>query len=713
MKNISKLLLTIIGGLFLYGCETPTSNTNNDDKAKPMTLAQKIETNNPFQIEEPSILDRELFFADAEISYGQISPDGQYFSFLKPINDIKNIWIKPVAGSFEEAYPITYDQTRSINDYSWSREGDYVLYKQDNGGNENFRIYATDPTSKATPEKNSARDLTPIDGIRSYIYSTPKNTPNEIIIGLNDRDPELHDVYRLNLKTGEKKLIYENTDGIFNFYFDLEGQPRLAKRETETGGYEILRLDTEEITAVFTVEPEESVYVGQFHSNGKQAYLYTNKGGNLLDLRLLTIETGEVTLINKDPENEVDIDRAIFSDVTDELIAIEYVGNKRRTYPQTDEMQSHWDALLAQFPDSEIYLRGSTRDESTWVVLRSSDRDPGSIYLYDSAEQKAELVYVSRPELPSEELAPMFPFTYEARDKLKIPAYLTVPKGQTAKKLPLIASIHGGPHSRDLWGYDGYTQFFANRGYAVLQPNFRGSSGYGKYFLNAGNRQFGTGYMQHDITDGIKYLIEQGIVDPDRVAIFGGSYGGYATLAGVTFTPDVYKAGISYVGPSNLETLIKSVPPYWKPALSGWHRRVGNPEIPEELEDMKARSPLYFADQITAALMVIQGANDPRVKKQESDQIVAKMHELGRPVTYILAEDEGHGFVQENNRIATTAAIEQFLSEQLGGRVQETMPQSVKNKLAEITIDPATVEVELVGIEEETEAAKTTENTTK
>jgi dipeptidyl aminopeptidase/acylaminoacyl peptidase len=701
MNNAAKLSLILMSGLFLYGCQN-TSNTETHPKSV-MTLSETLQQNNPIQTEKKSVIDRQLFFADAEISYGQISPDGQYFSFLKPINDIKNIWIKPVEASFDEAYPVTYDQTRSINDYFWSQDSQQVLYKQDNGGNENYRIYATNPKIEATETNSTARDLTPIEKIRAYIYSTPKNTPNEIIIGINDRDPELHDVYKLNLETGKKNLIYENNEGITNFYFDLTGETRLAKRETESGGYEILRLDTEEITAVFSVEPEEQVFVGQFHPNGKQVYIYTNKESNLLDLRLLSIENGEVKLIDKDPENEVDIHRAIFSDINDELIATEYVGNKRRTYVKSQKMQPHWDALKAQFPTSEIYLRGSTRNESHWIVLVNSDRDPGSVYLYDSVTKTAELVYVSRPELPSEDLSPMFPITYEARDKLKIPAYLTIPKGVEAKNLPLVAYIHGGPHSRDMWGYDGYTQFFANRGYAVLQPNFRGSNGYGKYFLNAGNRQFGTGYMQHDITDGVQYLIDQGIVDPEKVAIFGGSYGGYATLAGLTFTPDLYKAGISYVGPSNLETLIKSVPPYWKPALSGWHRRIGNPEIPEDLEDMKSRSPLFFADKITAALMVIQGANDPRVKKQESDQIVSKMHELGRPVTYVLAENEGHGFVQEDNRLATTAAIEKFLAEQLGGRFQETMSEAVKEQLETLTVDPATVEVDLVGIDEEAE----------
>jgi dipeptidyl aminopeptidase/acylaminoacyl peptidase len=576
-----------------------------------------------------------------------------------------------------------------------------LLYKQDKGGNENYRIYATAPTTSATADTDPARDLTPIDGIRAYIYATPKKTPNEIIIGLNDRDEKLHDVYRLNLETGTKNLIYQNTAEIANFYFDLDGEPRLAKRETKTGGFEILQLDTEELKVILSVAAEENIYVSRFHPNGYQVYIYTNKDSNLLDLRLLNLRNGDVSLVHKDPDNEVDIDRAIFSDVSDELIATEYVGNKRRTYPQTPTMTEHWAELKTQFAHSEIYLRGSTSDEALWTVLVNSDRDPGSVYTYETATKKSKRLYVARPDLPSAELSPMIPFVYEARDALKIHAYLTLPKGKKAENLPIIAYIHGGPHARDQWGYNAYAQFLANRGYAVFQPNFRGSDGYGKQFLNAGNGEFGTGSMQHDITDGVQYLIDQGIADPDNIAIFGGSYGGYATLAGLTFTPDLYKAGISYVGPSNLETLIKSVPEYWKTALASWYRKIGNPNVPADVEDMRARSPLFFADRITAALMVIQGANDPRVKQQESDQIVAKMHELGRPVTYILAENEGHGFLHEDNKLATTAAIEQFLSKQLGGRFQTEIAEDTRAKLTELTIDPATVVVEFFGIEEE------------
>ena len=654
------------------------------------TIKQQSATKSP-----APILDRELFFTDAEISYGQISPDGQYFSFLKPVNNIKNIWVKGVDDSFEDAYPITKETEQSIYSYFWSHDGQRVLYTMDQGGNENTHIFTVDPTVSAKSNAHKTTNLTPINGAKAMIYQVPKKTPEQIIIGLNDRDPQMHDVYRLDLNTGERNLLYENTQNLITFYFDLDGQPRLTKRESESGGFEILKID--DLAPIYSVEPGERVYFERFHPDGNKAYIYSNKDVNLLGLYLLDIETGDTTLVHSDPENEVDIDRVIISDINEEILAVEYLRDKRSTYFLNKKLEQDFNNINTQVPEAQIYLRGSTNDENLWLFVSSKDTDPGSIYLYDRNTEKVNLQYIARPELPMEHLTTMHPVQYPSRDgKTIIPAYLTLPKGVKAEKLPLVLYVHGGPHARDVWGYDAYAQFLANRGYAVLQPNFRGSDGFGKKFLNAGDREFGTGYMQHDLTDGVEFLVKEGIADPENVAIFGASYGGYAALAGATFTPDVYKAAISYVGPSNLETLLRSVPPYWRTMLSGWYRRVGNPDVPADLADMSARSPLYFADQIQSALMVIQGANDPRVKQQESDQIVAKMVELGRPVKYILAENEGHGFRQEDNRLASTVAVEQFLAEHLGGRFQTEIAPEIATKLSELTVDPTTVEVELV-----------------
>ncbi|HUP50481.1 MAG TPA: prolyl oligopeptidase family serine peptidase, partial [Thermoanaerobaculia bacterium] len=393
-----------------------------------------------------------------------------------------------------------------------------------------------------------------------------------------------------------------------------------------------------------------------------------------------------------DPRGEVDLSDLIFSDATEELVATVYIGDRQRIYPRTEAFRRTLEDVRKSLPDGELNFASGTNDDSRLVVTVSRDVDPGSAYLYNVAAASATLLYRSRPELPSDHLAPMQAVRYTARDGVSIPALLTVPRGVEARNLPAILLPHGGPWARDYWGYNSLHQFLANRGYAVLSPNFRASTGYGKRFLNAGNKQWGTGIMQHDLSDGVKYLIDSGVADPNRIGIMGGSYGGYATLAGLTFTPDLYAAGVSIVGPSNLFTLLNSIPPYWGPIKTIFHMRMGNPDLPEDKERMEAQSPFFHASRIDAPLLVIQGANDPRVKQPESDQIVIAVRDLGRPVEYIVAPDEGHGFAGRENRIAMFAGIERFLAGHLGGRYQADMPEDIGQKLASITVDPATVE---------------------
>lgn len=406
---------------------------------------------------------------------------------------------------------------------------------------------------------------------------------------------------------------------------------------------------------------------------------------------LFDLNSGKTKLIEKDPMNEVDIASAVFSDKTNELIATVYIGAKRRVYPKTKEFENVYNTLKKLLPEGDINLTSSTEDENLWIVSVSRDVDPGSTYLFDKKAGKVELLYKSRPNLPTEYLAPMEPVSYKARDGMTIHGYLTLPKGVEHKNLPVVMFIHGGPWARDFWGYNPYAQFLANRGYAVFQPNFRGSTGYGKKYLNAGNKQWGTGSMQHDITDAVNYLISKGIADSKRVAISGGSYGGYATLAGLAFTPDLYACGFSIVGPSNIITLLNSIPPYWAPIRKTFAIRVGDMDKPEELEMLKKQSPLNSADKITAPLYVVQGANDPRVKKAESDQIVVALRELKRDVEYMVAPDEGHGFAGLENRLAMVVAMERFFAKHLNGRVQEDVREAIQKKLNDITVDIKTV----------------------
>jgi dipeptidyl aminopeptidase/acylaminoacyl peptidase len=514
----------------------------------------------------PPLIDRELFFGDPEISGSQISPDGRFITFLKPFRGRRNIWIKTRTESFEGARPITADTTRPVNAYFWSLDSKYVLYAQDKGGDENYRIYAVDPNASGDPVP-PARDLTPVGKVRAIVIDVPRKTPDEILIGLNDRRPDLHDVYRLTLSTGAKQLVWKNEQNVVGWLADLDGALRLGVRQTPDGGMEILRVDRDSLVRIYAVDEQEQCSPLRFTPDGKSFYLATNKGAatDRMQLELFDLRTGTTALVEKDPENEVDFSTAIFSDVSNELLATVYAGDRLRVYPKQKQFARDWEQMKKVLPPGEFSFGSSTLDETISLVGVSSDVDPGSRYLFDRTTGKAELLYHARPNLPSTDLAPEKAVRYASRDGLVIPAYLILPRGVAAENLPVVMLVHGGPWGRDFWGYDPEAQFLANRGYGVLMPNFRGSTGYGKKFLNAGNKQWGTGFMQHDISDGVKYLISANIADPKRVAIYGGSYGGYATLAGLAFTPDLYAAGVSYVGPSNIITLLNSIPPYWAP----------------------------------------------------------------------------------------------------------------------------------------------------
>jgi len=629
----------------------------------------------------PPLIDRSVFFGDPKTAGAQVSPNGEYISFLKPYQGVRNIYVKKRGAPFEEAVPVTADD-RPVSNYFWSQDSQYILYVQDKGGNENYHVYAVDPTAEPKQETGvpPAKDLTPMEGIRAQIYSVPENTPDRILVGINKRDASYHDVYEVSISSGERKRIVKNTQNLSGYTFDNKGHLRLASRQTDEGGTEILRYERDTFKRIYKCSFGENANPYRFHRDNEKVYFVTNKGDdvNLSRLTLLDPETGETELVEKDPEGEVDFGGAFFNDHTEELMATVYTGDRQRIYPQTPKMEKMLSFLRKELPDGELSFRSSSEDMRYIVVGVSRDVDPGSVYLYDTREQTVDLLYKSRPELKSDHLAHMKAVRYTARDGMEIPAYLTLPRGVEHKDLPTLLLIHGGPWARDTWGYDAYAQFLANRGYAVLQPNFRGSTGYGKKFLNAGNKEWGRGKMQHDISDGVKYLIDQGYADPDRIGIFGGSYGGYATLAGLTFTPELYDAGVSYVGPSNLLTLLNSLPPYWAPIKQMFYKRVGNPNTEEGKKALKKDSPLFYADNIDDPLLVIQGANDPRVKKQESDQIVVAARENGVDVQYLVAENEGHGFSQEDNRLAVAAAMEKFFAKHLGGRYQKAVSDSIQ-----------------------------------
>jgi dipeptidyl aminopeptidase/acylaminoacyl peptidase len=644
----------------------------------------------------PPILDRELLFGDPEISGAQLSPDGAYMAFIKPLKGTRNIWVKRIEEPFEKARAITADTKRPIPGYFWSRDSKYVLFVQDQGGDENYNVYAVNPAD-AVPkdaEVPPARNLTDAKGVRAFIYQVPRTDPDTIYVGINERDKAWHDLYKVTISTGQRTLLRENTDRITGWVFDLQDKLRLATRSAENGDTEVLRVDEGALVKIHSCGVFETCTPVRFHKDGQRVYLTTNKGAdvNLVRLTLLSVGGDKEEAVETDPDNRVDLAGPVFSDLTDELIATRYVEDKTRYYWKDKAYEADYQLLQQKLPGQELGLVSSTRDERLYLVFARSDVEPGEMYLFDRGSKKLTPQYHLREKLVRAHLAEMKPIRYPSSDGLEIPAYLTLPKGVEPKALPLILLPHGGPWARDGWGFQSLTQFLANRGYAVLQPNFRGSTGYGKKLLDAGNLQWGE-KMQDDLTWGVKHLVSAGVADPKRVGILGGSYGGYATLAGLAFTPDLYAAGVSIVGPSNLLTLLESIPPYWEPVRKLFYMRMGDPTTAEGKARLQKQSPLHSAGKIKASLLVIQGANDPRVKKAESDQIVIALRDRGFPVEYLVADNEGHGFAHPVNNMASFFAAERFLAKHLGGRYQEDATTAVVSRLKEITVDPKSVQM--------------------
>ncbi|HEY9045629.1 MAG TPA: prolyl oligopeptidase family serine peptidase [Ohtaekwangia sp.] len=658
-------------------------------------IVQAVQAQKSKAGKEPPLIDRELFFDNPEIAGGQLSPDGAMISFQKVYKGKMNVWVKKFDEPFEKAKPVTADTLRPIGGYFWTYDSKYILYVQDKGGNENFNVYAVDPAAPAEKKTGVpvARNITPMENVRALIYNVSQKDPNILWVGLNNRDQAWHDLYKLEISTGKLTLLKENKDRLTGFYFDWDETIRLATRSADDGSTEILRADESGFSKIYDCGPMESCGpAGFFDKENKNFYLESNKGDaeDLVKLYLFNPDSKEVKLVEGDPLNKVDFGGVYVSDKTREIIYTTYTEAKTRWYFKDKPSEEKYNFLKAKFPGKEIAFASRTKDETKVLVSVYSDDDPGSVYFFDEVSKKVIKQYTPRPKLQTLPLARMEPITYKSSDGLEIPAYLTLPLGKEAKNLPLIVFPHGGPWARDTWGFNGYAQFLANRGYAVLLPNFRASTGYGKKFLNAGNLQWGE-KMQDDITWGVKHLISKGIVDAKRVGIMGGSYGGYATLAGLTFTPDVYAAGVDIVGPSNLITLLNSIPPYWESIRKVFYIRMGDPSTPEGKAKLEKQSPLFSANKIKAPLLVVQGANDPRVKKAESDQIVSALRDLGIAVEYICAQDEGHGFRNPENNMAMLAYAEKFLAKHLGGRYQESLKPELAKKQKAILVDVKTV----------------------
>ncbi|KAA6462153.1 S9 family peptidase [Acidobacteria bacterium AB60] len=640
----------------------------------------------------PPIIDRDLIFGNPEIAGAQLSPDGQYIAFLKPWKDTRNVYVKKVEEPFGAARQMTAETKRPVAGYFWSRDSKYILFAKDHDGDENFNVYAVAPSAQpaAGADAPEARDLTGLKGVRVMVYELPKGDPDSVYIGINDRDKAWHDLYKVKISTGEKTLIRKNTDRITGWSFDLKDQLRLATRSADNGDTEILRVDADKMTPIYSCSVFESCRPVHFHTDNGRVYLESNKGADLISLLLLDPQTGKTEMVESDPLGKVDLGGTLFSKANDELIETWYIAARAKTYFKDKAYGADYRWLEKQFPGKEIRVVSSTQDEQKWLAMAVADTEPGKTILFDRKTKTITPQYTLWEKIPRASLAEMKPVTYKSSDGLEIPAYLTLPRGVPAKNLPAIVVPHGGPWGRDQWGYDPLSQFFANRGYAVLQPNFRASTGYGRKFLDAGNLEWGR-KMQDDVTWGVKYLVAEGIADPKRVGIMGGSYGGYATLAGVAFTPDLYAAAVDVVGPSNLITLLESIPPYWESIRKLFAVRMGDSNTAEGKKRLMEESPLNEASHIKTPLLVAQGANDPRVNRREAEQIVIALRDRGFPVEYILAPDEGHGFARPINNLALFMAAEKFLADHLGGRCQDGGTDEEVARLKELTVDPKTV----------------------
>ncbi|HEX9944901.1 MAG TPA: alpha/beta fold hydrolase, partial [Thermoanaerobaculia bacterium] len=502
----------------------------------------------------PPLIDRQLFFGDPEIINAQLSPDGKFIAFIKPLDGTRNVWVKRTEEPFEAARPVTADTKRPIPGYFWSEDGKFILFVQDQAGDENYNVYAVDPAASPAAGQRvpAAHNLTEAKGARAFIYAVPETDPDTIYVGLNDRDPAWHDLYKVKISTGERTLVRKNTERLTGWVFDLKDQLRLATRSAENGDTEVLRVDADGFKKVYSCGVFETCYPVQFHKDGRRVYMVTNKGDvDLTRLVLFDPGTGREELVEADPMNRVDFGSPLFSDRTDELIATLYFDDKMRIYFKDKDFEADYELLQKRLPGKELRVGSGTEDERLFLISAVSDTEPGETYLFDRTSKKATLQYRIREKLPREHLAEMKAIRYKSSDGLEIPAYLTLPKGVPARNLPLVVVPHGGPWGRDTWGYGSLSQFLANRGYAVLQPNFRASTGYGKKFLNAGNDEWGQ-KMQDDKDDGVKWLIAQGIAAPDRVAMHGYSYGGYAAFAAGVRPNGLYQCAIAGAGVAEL-----------------------------------------------------------------------------------------------------------------------------------------------------------------
>jgi dipeptidyl aminopeptidase/acylaminoacyl peptidase len=634
----------------------------------------------------PTLIPIEALYESPAMQWGGISPDGRWLSYMKSWHGHENVFVRRVDSSVER--PVTRDSVRSIGTYWWSGDGKRILWLQDRGGDENYHLFAADIADTT----GRARDLTPFKNIEVEVLALPSALPEIAIITLNKRDPTLADAYRVNLATGSLEEAARNPGTFLGYVADKRGQVRAAYAVDSAGHYELFARESESASwrMVKSYSVEDKIMPLRFAANGR-LYMTSNARSDLSRLVLVDLSTGEEEVVDSDPMGQVDIDRILFDDSTGELLMTRYVGDTARVYPKTPDMRELVRAAT-RAGGGVIEMGNGTTDRSQWVVTLNTPTKPAITYLYSRQRGALRKFYDPRPGLRAYRFADMKPISFTARDGLRVHGYLTIPPGRASRALPTVLMVHGGPWGdMDQWEFQSDVQLLANRGYAVLQVNYRGTTGLGKTFARAARKQFGRA-MHTDLLDGLAYVARQGLIDSTRVAIMGGSYGGYATLVGMTFTPEKFACGVDYAGTSNLVTLLESFPPSWRPFLPrSWYPFVGDPRSPADRADMLARSPLLRADSARAPLLIFQGANDPRVTKAQADQMAVALNRRHVPVTYLLAAEEGHGFGESETALAVTRATEQFLGACLGGRVQPTVRPEVTKALVVMRVNVDTV----------------------
>ena len=642
----------------------PNKKTTQPEEPALTDHAKPTAEKNDDTVDTP-LVPRKVLFGNPDRAAAKISPDGRRLAFLAPVKGVLNVWVAPL-DSPADARPVTRDKLRGIRTYFWAYTNDHLIYLQDVGGDENWHVYLVDLATTETT------DLTPLEAVNAQISGMSHRLPGQIVVSLNDRNPNVHDLYRIDLDSRERTLVEKNTENFTGYVLDDDLRVRFATRMQPDGGSELLRKDGER-WAKFISVPREDTLTTQpvgFNKSGDVLYLIDSRRRNTGALTSIDLASGQQAVL---AENDLaDLGEVLAHPTENTIEAVSFNYLRKEWQPLADGTNDDF-AYLQTVADGEVTIGSQSLDNQKWIVAFLLDDGPVKYYLYDRAEKKAKFLFNNRDDLEGRPLAKMRPLVIKSRDGLDLVSYLTLPPWvdavRPARPLPMVLDVHGGPWARDEWGFNPLHQWLANRGYAVLSVNFRGSTGLGKEFTNAGNREW-AGKMHDDLIDAVEWAIRERVADRDRIAIMGGSYGGYATLVGLTFAPETFACGIDIVGPSNILTLLSSIPPYWQPMVQMFKDRVGDFNTRQGNEFLESRSPLTHVGKIARPLLIGQGANDPRVKQAESDQIVRLMQKKNIPVTYVLYPDEGHGFARPENRLSFNAVAEAFLAEHLGGRYE-------------------------------------------